>query len=109
MFNPITVFFPILALSIDALSLVRSADALTIRHDEPDLALLPLIHRALTDQTTVAVVIEDGRLLDEISPTSFLPAMRRWRWPPARHPHNWRPHILHRLLWFSIGHPCPRH
>ncbi|WOL10140.1 CBS domain-containing protein CBSX5-like [Canna indica] len=69
--NSIAVFSPIPALSIDALGLVRSADALTIRHDEPGLALLPLVRRALADQTAVAVVTEDGRLLGEISPTAL--------------------------------------
>ncbi|XP_074561410.1 CBS domain-containing protein CBSX5-like [Curcuma longa] len=69
--NSIAHFSPIPTLSIDALGLVRSADALTVCHDEPGLALLPLVRRALSDHTAVAVVTEDGRLLGEISPASL--------------------------------------
>ncbi|XP_074579875.1 CBS domain-containing protein CBSX5-like [Curcuma longa] len=69
--NSIAHFSPIPTLSIDALGLVRSADALTVCHDEPGLALVPLIRRALSDQTAVAVVTDDGRLLGEISPASL--------------------------------------
>ncbi|WOL12940.1 hypothetical protein Cni_G21709 [Canna indica] len=70
-FTSIVVFSPIPALSIDALDLVRSAEALTIRHDELGLTLLPLICRALVDQIAVVVVTEDGRLLGKISPTAL--------------------------------------
>ncbi|RRT47265.1 hypothetical protein B296_00032821 [Ensete ventricosum] len=69
--NSIALFSPVPALSIDALGLVRSADALAIRHDEPGLSLLPLVRRALSDQTAVAVVTDDGRLLGEISPAAL--------------------------------------
>ncbi|KAG6514288.1 CBS domain-containing protein CBSX5-like [Zingiber officinale] len=69
--NSIAHFSPIPTLSIDALGLVRSADALTVCHDGPGLALLPFIRRALSDQTAVAVVTDDGRLLGEISPASL--------------------------------------
>ncbi|CAL9125140.1 unnamed protein product [Musa textilis] len=69
--NSIALFCPVPTLSIDALGLVRSADALAIRHDEPGLSLLPLVRRALSDQTAVAVVTDDGRLLGEISPAAL--------------------------------------
>ncbi|URD83196.1 CBS domain-containing protein [Musa troglodytarum] len=69
--NSIALFSPVPTLSIDALGLVRSADALAIRHDEPGLSLLPLVRRALSDQTAVAVVTDDGRLLGEISPAAL--------------------------------------
>ncbi|RZR79389.1 hypothetical protein BHM03_00005106 [Ensete ventricosum] len=66
--NSIALFSPIPTLSIEDLGLVQSADALTIRHDEPGLSLLPLVRRALTDQAAVAVVTDDGQLLGDISP-----------------------------------------
>ncbi|XP_064990092.1 CBS domain-containing protein CBSX5-like [Musa acuminata AAA Group] len=69
--NSIALFSPVPALSIDALGLVRSADALAIRHDEPGLSIIPLVRRALSDQTAVAVVTDDGRLLGEISPAAL--------------------------------------
>ncbi|CAL9205883.1 CBS domain-containing protein CBSX5 [Musa acuminata AAA Group] len=69
--NSIAVFSPIATLSIDAVGLVRSATALTVRHDEPGLALLPVLRRALSEQAAVAVVTDDGRLLGEISPLAL--------------------------------------
>ncbi|RZS29371.1 hypothetical protein BHM03_00063104 [Ensete ventricosum] len=69
--NSIAVFSPVAALSIDAVGLVRSATALTVRHHEPGLALLPVLRRALSEQAAVAVVTDDGRLLGEISPLAL--------------------------------------
>ncbi|WOL00216.1 CBS domain-containing protein CBSX5-like [Canna indica] len=68
--NSISVFSPTHTLSIDALGLVREA-VLAVRHDEPGLSLLPLIRHALADQTAVAVVSDDDRLLGEISPSAL--------------------------------------
>ncbi|WOL10524.1 CBS domain-containing protein CBSX5-like [Canna indica] len=69
--NSIALFSPIATLSIDALGLVRPATTLAIRHDEPGPSLIPLLRRALSSQSSVAVVTEDGRLLGEISPSAL--------------------------------------
>ncbi|CAL9207139.1 unnamed protein product [Musa hybrid cultivar] len=69
--NSISLFCPIPTLSIDDLGLVQSADALTIRHDEPGFSLIPLVSRALTEQAAVAVVTDDGQLLGDISPCAL--------------------------------------
>ncbi|KAK8964398.1 CBS domain-containing protein CBSX5 [Platanthera guangdongensis] len=71
-FNSIAVFSPIAALSVTELGLVRSgADVLSIRHHEPALSALPLIRLALADQTSVAVVTDEGNLIGEISPSTL--------------------------------------
>ncbi|KAG6483882.1 CBS domain-containing protein CBSX5-like [Zingiber officinale] len=69
--NSIALFSHIAALSIDSLGLVRPADTLSIRSNEPGLSLLPLLDRALSDQAAVAVVADDGRLVGEISPSAL--------------------------------------
>ncbi|CAL9104906.1 unnamed protein product [Musa acuminata var. zebrina] len=65
--NSIALFSPVLALSVTDLGLVRPA-ALAVRPQDPALSALPLIRAALAEQTSVAVVSDDGRLIGEISP-----------------------------------------
>ncbi|XP_074556046.1 CBS domain-containing protein CBSX5-like [Curcuma longa] len=69
--NSIALFSHIAAVSIDALGLVRPANAHSLRSNEPGLSILPLIRRALSDQAAVAVVTDNGRLLGEISPSAL--------------------------------------
>ncbi|XP_038971074.1 CBS domain-containing protein CBSX5-like [Phoenix dactylifera] len=68
--NSIALFSPAPALSVSDLDIVRPA-ALAIRPHDPALAALPLIRRALADQTSVAVVTDDGKLIGEISPSTL--------------------------------------
>ncbi|THU58411.1 hypothetical protein C4D60_Mb03t13960 [Musa balbisiana] len=65
--NSVALFSPVPALSVTDLGLVRPA-ALAVRPQDPALSALPLIRAALAEQTSVAVVSDDGRLIGEISP-----------------------------------------
>lgn len=69
-FNSIAHFAPIAALSVSSLGLVRS-DVLAVQYDDAALSALPLIRRALADQTAVAVVTDDGKLVGEICPSTL--------------------------------------
>ncbi|CAL9190869.1 unnamed protein product [Musa hybrid cultivar] len=68
--NSIFLFSPVPALSVSDLGLVRPA-ALTVRHQDPALCALPLIRAALTEQTSVAVISNNGHLVGEISPSTL--------------------------------------
>ncbi|WOK94847.1 hypothetical protein Cni_G03552 [Canna indica] len=68
--NSISLFSPVPALSVTDLGLVRPA-ALAVRPQDPALSALPSIRAALADQSSVAVVSDDGRLLGEISPSTL--------------------------------------
>ncbi|THU63876.1 hypothetical protein C4D60_Mb01t20470 [Musa balbisiana] len=68
--NSIFLFSPVPALSVSDLGLVRPT-ALTVRHQDPALSALPLIRAALTEQTSVAVISNNGRLVGEISPSTL--------------------------------------
>nr|XP_010940409.1 CBS domain-containing protein CBSX5 [Elaeis guineensis] len=68
--NSIALFSPVPALSVSDLGIVRPA-VLAVRPHDPALAALPLIRRALADQTSVAVVTDDGKLIGEISPSTL--------------------------------------
>lgn len=70
-FNSIAIFSPVAALSVTQLGLIRSADVLAVRYHEPALSFLPLIRRAIVDQTSVAVVTDDRKLIGEISPSTL--------------------------------------
>ncbi|XP_010905536.1 CBS domain-containing protein CBSX5 [Elaeis guineensis] len=67
-FNSIAHFAPIAAHSVSSLGLVRP-NVLAIQYDDAALNALPLIRRALADQTSVAVITDDGKLVGEISPS----------------------------------------
>ncbi|XP_065037010.1 CBS domain-containing protein CBSX5-like [Musa acuminata AAA Group] len=69
--NSIALFSPAPALSVTDLGLVHPAP-LAVRPQDPALSALPLIRAALVDQTSVAVVSDDGRLLGEISPSTLV-------------------------------------
>ncbi|KAH0456892.1 hypothetical protein IEQ34_014799 [Dendrobium chrysotoxum] len=70
-FNSIAIFSPIAALSVTELGLVRSADVLSVHYHDAALSFLPLIRRALVEQTSVAVVTDDHKLIGEISPSTL--------------------------------------
>ncbi|XP_020576601.1 CBS domain-containing protein CBSX5-like [Phalaenopsis equestris] len=68
-FNSIATFSPVADLSVSHLGLVRSTDVFTVHRHDPDLSFLPLISRALHEQTSVAVITHDRKLIGEISPS----------------------------------------
>ncbi|KAJ0968953.1 hypothetical protein J5N97_021830 [Dioscorea zingiberensis] len=68
--NSIAVISSIAALPVASLDVVRS-DFLAIRHRDPALSALPLLRRAISTQTSVAVVTDDGKLIGEISPSTL--------------------------------------
>ncbi|XP_020576600.1 CBS domain-containing protein CBSX5-like [Phalaenopsis equestris] len=68
-FNSIATFSPVADLSVSHLGLVRSTDVFTVHRHDPVLSFLPLISRALHEQTSVAVITHDRKLIGEISPS----------------------------------------
>ncbi|KAJ9567937.1 hypothetical protein OSB04_003903 [Centaurea solstitialis] len=65
--SSIGLFSPIAAYSVESLGIV-STDILTVNYHSPATAALGAIQTALADQTSVAVVDDDGTLIGEISP-----------------------------------------
>ncbi|CAL4942658.1 unnamed protein product [Urochloa decumbens] len=65
--NSIGLFYHVAARSVSSLGLVRT-NYLSVRPGESALSAVPLIRRAVTSETAVAVVTEDGHLVGEISP-----------------------------------------
>ncbi|KAK9269279.1 hypothetical protein L1049_001049 [Liquidambar formosana] len=63
----IGLFSPIPALSIDNLGII-STDVLAINYHSPASSAIGAIMRSLANQTSVAVVDDDGSLIGEISP-----------------------------------------
>lgn len=70
-FSSISLFSSVAHSSVTQLGLVRSADVLAVLHDDPAILSLPLIRRALAEQTSVAVVADDFTLIGEISPSTL--------------------------------------
>ncbi|GAB4846383.1 hypothetical protein Ancab_025389 [Ancistrocladus abbreviatus] len=66
----ISLFSPLPALSIDSLDIIRS-DVLAIHYQAPATNALDAISQSLSDQTSVAVIDDDGSLINEISPSTF--------------------------------------
>ncbi|XP_020115113.1 CBS domain-containing protein CBSX5 [Ananas comosus] len=70
--SSIALFSPAAALSVSALGVVRPA-SLAVRHYDPALSAVPLLRAALAEQTSVAVLADDGRrLIGEISPSTLV-------------------------------------
>uniref|UniRef100_A0A5B6ZEC7 Putative CBS domain-containing CBSX5-like protein n=1 Tax=Davidia involucrata TaxID=16924 RepID=A0A5B6ZEC7_DAVIN len=65
--SSIGLFSPIPALSIESLGII-TAEFLTIRYHSPASMAVGAISRSLAEQTSVAVVDDDGALIGEISP-----------------------------------------
>ncbi|PKA60414.1 CBS domain-containing protein CBSX5 [Apostasia shenzhenica] len=70
-FNSIAAFSPIAGLSVTQLGLVRTDNLLAVCYHDPALLAMPLIRQALVDQTSVAVVTDDRKLIGEISPSTL--------------------------------------
>ncbi|GFQ05605.1 CBS domain-containing protein cbsx5 [Phtheirospermum japonicum] len=65
--NSLGAFSPIPTFTIDSLN-ITDHDIMTITYNEPASSALPYFRRALTEQTSIAVVDEQNRLIGEISP-----------------------------------------
>ncbi|KAH7664384.1 CBS domain-containing protein [Dioscorea alata] len=68
--NSIAVISSVAARPVASLNVVRS-DFVAVRHRDPALSALPLLRRAISTQTSVAVVTDDGKLIGEISPSTL--------------------------------------
>ncbi|KAI3686279.1 hypothetical protein L1987_79953 [Smallanthus sonchifolius] len=65
--SSIALFSPTAAYSVESLGIIDS-DILTVKYHSPASTALEAITTSLTDQTSVAVVDDDGFLIGEISP-----------------------------------------
>ncbi|KAL3643382.1 hypothetical protein CASFOL_014197 [Castilleja foliolosa] len=65
--NSLGAFSPIPTFTIDSLN-ITDHDIMTVTYNEPASSALPYFHRALIEQTSIAVVDEQNRLIGEISP-----------------------------------------
>ncbi|XP_010242962.1 PREDICTED: CBS domain-containing protein CBSX5-like [Nelumbo nucifera] len=65
--SSISLFSPIPALSIDSLGIIGT-EVLAIEYHDPAYSAVDLISSSLSQQTSVAVVDDDGKLIGEISP-----------------------------------------
>ncbi|CAK9181785.1 unnamed protein product [Ilex paraguariensis] len=68
--NSIGVFSPIPTFTIESLNII-DMDTMAVHYHEPASTALASISRALTEQTSVAVIDEDNRLIGEISPITL--------------------------------------
>lgn len=68
--NNIFHFSPVATLSVAALGLVSHAN-LSVLYDDQAISALRLIHTAIDEDTALAVVTDDGKLVGEISPSSL--------------------------------------
>ncbi|KAK6149862.1 hypothetical protein DH2020_017387 [Rehmannia glutinosa] len=65
--NSIGAFSPLPTFTIDSLNVINH-DIMTVTYNEPASSALAHFYRSLTEQTSVAVVDEENRLIGEISP-----------------------------------------
>ncbi|KAK6132817.1 hypothetical protein DH2020_033416 [Rehmannia glutinosa] len=68
--SSIGLFSSIAALSIDTLGII-STEFLAVEYHSPALSAIEAISRSLTDQTSLAVIEDDGTLIGEISPITL--------------------------------------
>ncbi|XP_068324409.1 CBS domain-containing protein CBSX5-like [Pyrus communis] len=66
--NYIGVFSPTSNTPINSLQVIDSENFLAVHYDDPASAVLPLISQSLVQQTSVAILDVDGRVIGEISP-----------------------------------------
>ncbi|KAE7995645.1 hypothetical protein FH972_000419 [Carpinus fangiana] len=66
--NSIAVFSPTPINPINTLNVIDAENILAVQYDDPALPALPLISQSLVNQTSVAIVDVDGKLIGEISP-----------------------------------------
>ncbi|XP_010241981.1 PREDICTED: CBS domain-containing protein CBSX5-like [Nelumbo nucifera] len=65
--SSIGLFSPIAALSVESLGII-STEVLAVGYHDPAYSAVDLISSSLSQQTSVAVVDDDGKLIGEISP-----------------------------------------
>ncbi|KAL4563198.1 hypothetical protein LXL04_027234 [Taraxacum kok-saghyz] len=65
--NAIGVFSPIPTFTIEDVNIITK-QTLTVHYDDPAITTLPLILQCLLDQTSIAVINKDNRLIGDISP-----------------------------------------
>ncbi|KAA8519817.1 hypothetical protein F0562_014093 [Nyssa sinensis] len=68
--NSIGIFSPIPTCTIESLNII-DAGVMTISYKDPASSALASISRALTEQTSIAVIDEDNKLIGEISPSTL--------------------------------------
>lgn len=66
--NCIGLFSPTPISSINSLNIIDFRNILAVHFDDPALSALPLISQSLIDQSSVAIVDAEGKLVGEISP-----------------------------------------
>ncbi|XP_059659208.1 CBS domain-containing protein CBSX5-like [Cornus florida] len=66
-FNSIGIFSPIPTITIESLNIIDT-NVMAIYYHDPASSALPYISRSLTEQTSVAVIDRDNKLIGEISP-----------------------------------------
>lgn len=69
--NSIGIFSPVPYNSIESLNIIDSGSILSVHYNDPADTALPLITQSLINQTSVAILDEEGRLIGEISPSSL--------------------------------------
>lgn len=68
--NCVGAFSPIPTFTIESLNMIE-ADIMTVHYDSPASSILPLISRSHIEQSSVAVIDQDNRLIGEISPLTL--------------------------------------
>ncbi|CAI9760305.1 unnamed protein product [Fraxinus pennsylvanica] len=68
--NSIGVFSPIPGMAIESLHLIEH-DIMTVHYLDPASSALDYISRSLVEQTSIAIIDEDNRLIGEISPVTL--------------------------------------
>ncbi|XP_062161497.1 CBS domain-containing protein CBSX5-like [Alnus glutinosa] len=66
--NSIALFSPTPINPINTLNVIETGNILAIQYDDPAFPALPLISQSLLNQTSIAIVDVDGKLIGEISP-----------------------------------------
>lgn len=66
--NSIALFSPTPINPINTLNVIDTENILAVQYDDPAFPALPLISQSLVNQTSVAIVDVDGKLIGEISP-----------------------------------------
>ncbi|XP_059639230.1 CBS domain-containing protein CBSX5-like [Cornus florida] len=68
--NSITTFSPIPTFAIGSLNMIDT-NIMTVHYHDPASSALPFISHALTQQTSIAVIDDDSKLIGEISPLTL--------------------------------------
>lgn len=71
LFNHIGLISPAPNRPIECLNIIDKDNVLTVHYDDLAASALPLIEKSLVMQTSIAVVDEEGRLIDELSPSTL--------------------------------------